>query len=54
MSKEYGQRSAMSKKWLENLQEQITCCWECHSPALQVGFRYIKPEQDSDFWEIWA
>jgi hypothetical protein len=44
----------MSKKWLDELQEKVANCWEWHSPALQIGFRYIKPDQGDDFWEIWA
>jgi hypothetical protein len=44
----------MSTKWLDELQEQIANCWEWHSPALQIGFRYAEPDQDDDFWEIWA
>jgi len=44
----------MSKEWLEELQEKISTCWEWHSPAVQIGFRYAKPDQDDDFWEIWA
>jgi hypothetical protein len=44
----------MSEKWLDELQEKVANCWEWHSPALQITFRYAKPEQDDDFWEIWA
>ena len=44
----------MSDKWLEELQEKVANCWEWHSPALQIGFRYAKPDQDDDFWEIWV
>ncbi len=44
----------MSDKWLEELQRKVADCWEWHSPALQIGFRYIKPDQADDFWEIWA
>ncbi len=44
----------MPKKWLEELQEKVAHCWEWHSPALQVGFRYAKPDKGDDFWEIWA
>jgi hypothetical protein len=44
----------MSKKWLEELQEKVADCWEWHSPALQISFRYIRPDQADDFWEIWA
>ena len=44
----------MSKKWLEKLQAKVADCWEWHSPAVQIGFRYIKPDQDDDCWEIWA
>jgi hypothetical protein len=43
----------MSKKWLAKLQEKVANCWEWHSPALNIGFRY-KPDQGDDFWEIWA
>ncbi len=41
----------MSKKWMDELQEQVAECWEWHSPALQVMFRFA---QDDDFWEVWA
>ena len=44
----------MSEKWLEELQEKVATCWEWHSPALQISFRSIQPEQADDFWEIWA
>ena len=44
----------MSQKWLEELQEKVSNCWEWHSPALQIGFRYAKPDEGDDFWEIWA
>jgi len=44
----------MSEKWLEELQKNIGTCWEWHSPAVQIGFRYAKPDQDDEFWEIWA
>jgi hypothetical protein len=44
----------MSTQWLDSLQEKIAACWEWHSPAVQIGFRYIKPEEIDDFWEIWA
>lgn len=44
----------MSTKWLEDFQDKITSCWEWHSPALQIGFRYVKPEQGAAFWEIWT
>jgi hypothetical protein len=44
----------MSKKWLEEFQEKISNCWEWHSLALQIGFRYAKPKEDGDYWEIWA
>ena len=44
----------MSEKWLDELQEKVANCWEWHSPALQIGFRYAQPDQGDDFWEIWA
>src|SRR5450631_3222453 len=44
----------MSKKWLDDLQERVASCREWHSPALQVTFRCAKPDQNDDFWEIWA
>ncbi len=44
----------MSEKWLDELQEKIASCWEWHSLELQFIFRYAKPDQDDDFWEIWA
>jgi len=43
----------MSKKWLKELQEKVANCWEWHSPALNIGFRYAKPDQGDDFWEIY-
>jgi hypothetical protein len=45
---------SMSKQWLKELQEKVAHCWEWHAPALQLGFRYAKPDQDDDFWEIWV
>ena len=44
----------MSEKWLEDLQAKVADCWEWHSPAMQIGFRFAKPEEGDDFWEIWA
>jgi hypothetical protein len=44
----------MSKEWLEALQETVAGCWEWHSLAVQIGFRYTKPDEDDDFWEVWA
>jgi hypothetical protein len=44
----------MSKKWLDELMDKISDCWEWHSPALQIGIRYTKPDKGDDFWEIWA
>lgn len=44
----------MSDNWLDELQEKVASCWEWHSLALQVTFRYAKPDEDDDFWEIWA
>jgi len=44
----------MSKKWMEEVQEKVADCWEWHSPAMQVGFRFAKPEKGDDFWEVWA
>ena len=44
----------MSRKWLNELQEKVADCWAWHSPALQIGFRYAKPDENDDFWEIWA
>jgi hypothetical protein len=29
-------------------------CWECHSPSLNIGFQYRKPEDGDDCWEVWA
>ena len=44
----------MSREWLDELQEKVSNCWEWHSPAMQVMFRYVKPEPTDDFWEVWA
>jgi hypothetical protein len=44
----------MSEKWIEELQQKVANCWEWHSPALQIGFRYAKPDEDDEFWEVWA
>jgi hypothetical protein len=44
----------MSMKWLEELQGKVADCWEWQAPALQIGFRYTKPDKDEDFWEVWA
>jgi hypothetical protein len=44
----------MSEKWIEALQQNVAACWEWHSPALQITFRYVEPDQEDDFWEIWA
>ena len=44
----------MSENWLEELQERVANCWEWHSPALRIRFRYIKPDHADDSWEIWA
>lgn len=44
----------MSEKWIEEVQEKVADCWEWHSPAMQIGFRFAKPDQGDDFWEVWA
>ena len=44
----------MSDKWLEELQEKVANCWEWQAPALQIGFRYTKPDKDEEFWEVWV
>ena len=44
----------MSSSWIKEVQEKVANCWEWHSPALQIGFRYAKPEQGDEFWEVWA
>ena len=44
----------MSESWIEDLQQKVVNCWEWHSPALQIGFRYTKPDGDDDPCEIWA
>src|ERR1700735_5043304 len=44
----------MSRKWLDEIQEKIADWWEWHSPAMQIGFRYVKPGEGDDFWEVWA
>ena len=44
----------MSEKWLEELQQKVADCWEWQSLALQISFRYTKPDEDEDFWEIWV
>ena len=44
----------MSNKWLDELQEMIVGCWEWHSPASQIEFRYVQSDPEDDFWEIWA
>ena len=44
----------MSEKWLTELQAKVATCWEWHSPAIQIGFRYAEPDEGDDFWEIWA
>lgn len=44
----------MSLECLESLQEKVANCWQWHSPAMQICFRYAEPEQSDDFWEIWA
>ena len=43
-----------SREWLEALQEKVSSCWQWHSPALQVMFRYAEPDPSDDFWEVWA
>src|SRR3954470_20259028 len=44
----------MSEQWLEELQAKVANCWEWHSPALRIRFRYAQPDQADDLWEIWA
>lgn len=45
---------SMNKNWLNEFQEKVANCWQFHSPALKIGFSYIKPEQEDNCWEIWA
>ena len=42
------------KKWLEELEEKVANCWQWHLPALRIGLRYAEPDEDDDYWEIWA
>ncbi len=44
----------MSEKWLNELQEKIADCWEWQSPALQIRFQYAPPDEEDNFWEVWA
>ena len=44
----------MSDEWLDEFLEKIAGCWEWHAPALQIGFRYARPDQGDDSWEVWA
>ena|SRR6267378_1139137 len=44
----------MANRWLRNLLEVISACWECHALSLHVGFQYRKPEDKDDCWEVWA
>ena len=44
----------MSDKWLEELQQAVADCWEWQAPALKISFQYTKPDEDDDFWEVWA
>jgi hypothetical protein len=44
----------MPDHWLEALQEKVADCWQWHSLALQIRFRYTEPDQADDFWEVWA
>lgn len=39
---------------MEEVQEKVADCWEWHSPAMQVGFRFTKAEKSEEFWEVWA
>jgi hypothetical protein len=32
----------------------VAGCWEWHSAASQIGFRYTKPDEADDFWEVWV
>ena len=44
----------MPERWLEELQAKVANYWEWHSPALQISFRFTKPDRDDDFWEVWV
>ena len=44
----------MSAKWLDDLRQKVANCWVWHSPALQINFRYVEPNEGDDILEIWA
>jgi hypothetical protein len=44
----------MSDRWLAEFQEKVGACWEWHSPAVQIGFRYAEPGRGDASWEVWA
>jgi hypothetical protein len=44
----------MANRWLRQLMDTVSECWDWHSLALQIGFRYCKPEDNGDCWEVWV
>src|SRR6516225_756212 len=44
----------MPKRWLRQLVELVSECWEWHALALHMGIQCRKPEDKDDFWEVWV
>ena len=44
----------MAIRWIDQLMEAVSGCWEWHAVALHIGFQYREPEDADDCWEVWA
>jgi hypothetical protein len=44
----------MADKWMNELMDAVSNCWQWHALALNIGFRYREPEDADDCREIWA
>lgn len=44
----------MANRWLEQLMEAVSGCWEWHALALHIGFHYRQPEDKDDGCEVWV
>jgi hypothetical protein len=44
----------MAERWLRQLIEAVSDCWEWHSLALHIGIQYRGPEGKDDGWEVWV
>jgi hypothetical protein len=48
------EQELMARRWLRQLIEAVSGCWEWHALALSPGVRYRRPQAKDDGWEVWV